>query len=520
MKYKRKTLLLNLTWVLFLAVSGIASAQPVGVFEKTADVGSPKLAGSTVYDEKTQEYRMRGAGTTIWFNKDEFQFAYNKIKGDFLLTADFEFIGQGTDPHRKMGWMVRSAAEADAAHASAVIHGDGLITLQWRALRGAYMRDPEDEIFFKKKKVQTIQLERAGNVITMRIANPGEPLQLVGAHEMAGLPEEVVAGLFLCSHNADVIEEARIWNVRIDQPVADNYNPGKDGWIGCRLELLDVFTGTRKVIRESTGRFEAPNWMPDGKHLLFNENGSIYKLPIEGGTPEKINTGTADRNNNDHGISFDGKMLAISSHRQGLPGGGSTVYVLPIGGGTPKQITESTPSYWHGWAPNNKEVLFVGQRGESKIYHIYRASISTGAETQLTNHTFGHVDGPEYSPDGKYIYYNGNQSGTMQIWRMKPDGKDKEQLTFDENHNWFPHISPDGKWMVFIAFPPDIEPNAHPSYKRVTLNLMPLTTGGAPRVIAYLYGGQGTINVPSWSPDSKRIAFVSNSKRTVENQTK
>jgi TolB protein len=514
MNFKQMTLHVKLTFVIFLALSGAAAAQSVGVFQTAVDVGNPKNAGSTTYDDKTQEYRIKGSGATIWYNKDEFQFAHNKIKGDFILTANFEFLGAGTDPHRKMGWMVRGTTDAESAHASAVLHGDGLITLQWRELRGAYMRDPEDEIFFKKKKAQIIQLERSGKTITMRIANPGEPLQLVGSHDMPSLPDEVLAGVFMCSHNADITEEAKIWNVRIDQPVAENYNPGKDGWIGCRLELLDVTSGARKVIHESTGRFEAPNWMPDGKNLLFNENGSIYKLPIEGGTPEKINTGTADRNNNDHGISFDGKMLAISSHRQGLPGGGSTVYVLPIGGGTPKQITEGTPSYWHGWAPNNKEVLFVGLRGESKIYHIYRASISNGAETQLTNHTVGHVDGPEYSPDGKYIYYNGNQSGTMQIWRMKPDGTSKEQLTFDGNHNWFPHISPDGKWMVFIAFPPDIEPNAHPPYKRVTLNIMPLTTGGAPRVIAYLYGGQGTINVPSWSPDSKKIAFVSNSKRT------
>jgi Tol biopolymer transport system component len=137
--------------------------------------------------------------------------------------------------------------------------------------------------------------------------------------------------------------------------------------------------------------------------------------------------------------------------------------------------------------------------------------VNTGSETALTKNTSGHVDGPEYSPDGKYIYYNANPTGTMQIWRMKPDGSGQEQLTFDERHDWFPHISPDGKWMVYISFPPDIEPNGHPSYKKVTLNLMPVA-GGAPRVIAYLYGGQGTINVNSWSPDSKHIAFVSNSQ--------
>jgi Tol biopolymer transport system component len=302
-----------------------------------------------------------------------------------------------------------------------------------------------------------------------------------------------------------------VWNVRIDKPVADSYNAYQQGFMGSRLEILNVADGMRKVIHESKGRFEAPNWMPDGRKLLFNQDGSLFLIPIEGGTPEKVNTGTANRNNNDHGISFDGKMLAISHHRDGLPGGGSTVYVLPLQGGTPKQVTEKTPSYWHGWAPNGKEVLFVGQR-ETKVFDIYKVSINGGAETKLTDNKTSHADGPEYSPDGKYIYYNANPSGTMQIWRMKPDGSGKEQLTFDEYNNWFPHISPDGKWLVMISFPQDIDPNDHPFYKRVTLRLMP-AGGGAPKAIAYLYGGQGTINVPSWSPDGKFISFVSNSEK-------
>lgn len=407
--------------------------------------------------------------------------AQEKIKGDFILTANFEVT-----ENNNAGWK--------AGEVTAVVQGDGLIALQW----------PGDQIRIKKTKAQIIQLERAGNTMIMRIANPGEPLQLVGSHEISNLAEEI---------NFETLGQGKLWNKRVDQPVPEDYKPNKDGYVGCRLELLDVFTGERKVIHEHTGRFEAPNWMPDGKNLLFNQDGFIYKISIDGGTPQKLNTGSVVKNNNDHGISFDGKMLAISSQREGKPGYGSTVYVLPIGGGEPKLITEQTPSYWHGWSTDNKHVLFVGQRDGNKTFHIYTAAISDGKEKKLTDHTMGHVDGPEYSPDGKYIYYNGNQTGTMQIWRMKPDGSDKEQLTFSENHSWFPHISPDGKWMVFISFPPDIDPDSHPSYKRVTLNLMPLTTGGAPKVIAYLYGGQGTINVPSWSPDSKRIAFVSNSKR-------
>lgn len=502
--------LFALAFALVLGYS-VQAQTPVGIFQNTGDIGKPKNAGQTSYDAAAQTYTLKGAGYNIWFNRDEFHYAWNKVKGDFILTANFAFKGVGKDPHRKIGWMVRFGADAEAAHASAVYHGDGLTTLQWRELRGAFMRDPEDEIFFPKKKVQVIQVERAGKKIIMRVANAGEPLQLVGEHEMSTMPEEVLAGLFICSHDPEAIEEATVWNVRIDKPVAENHNPGRDGQLNSRLEIIDVFDGTRKVIHEAEGRFEAPNWTPDGKSLIFNQGGSLFKIPVEGGTPEKINTGIADRNNNDHGISFDGKMLAISHHIQGLPGGGSTIYVLPLEGGTPKQVTTATPSYWHGWSPNNKELLFVGQRDGSTIYNIYRVSINGGQETALTKFTSGHVDGPEYSPDGKFIYYNGNQTGTMQLWRMKPDGSSPEQLTFDEYHNWFPHISPDGKWIAYISFPPSIEPNGHPSYKRVTLRLMP-ANGGAPRVIAYLYGGQGTINVPSWSKDNKRIAFVSNSE--------
>jgi Tol biopolymer transport system component len=179
-------------------------------------------------------------------------------------------------------------------------------------------------------------------------------------------------------------------------------------------------------------------------------------------------------------------------------------------GGDPKLVTDSTPSYLHGWSRDGKDVVYTAQRiSKSPIYNIFKKPINGGPEVQLTLNTKGLSDGPEYSPDGKYIYYNANQTGTMQIWRMKTDGTGQEQLTFDEYNNWFPHISPDNKWIVIISFPTTIDPADHPFYKRVMLRLMPVS-GGAPKVIAYLYGGQGTINTPSWSPDSKRIAFVSN----------
>ncbi len=498
--------------LVFYSISIVAQSNSIGDFQTHTDIGKPKTKGDASYDKTDQSYHLKGGGYNIWFNRDEFHYAYNKLKGDFILTANVKLLGEGKDPHRKIGWMIRANEQDDAAQISAVVHGDGLTVLQWRRLRGAYMRDPQDESFFAKKNAEIIQLERIGKTFIMRVANPGEPLQELGRTDMIDLPDTVLAGLILCSHNPDVQEEGMAWNVRIEKTVTDAYSGYRDGVLSSRLELLNVFDGKRIIIHQDTGRFEAPNWMPDGKKLLFNQNGNIYTIPVDGGTPEKLNTGSINHNNNDHVISFDGKMLGISSQRTGMPGGGSTVYYLPLTGGEPKLLTDSTPSYLHGWSPNGKELVYTAQRiSVSPAFNIYKKSIAGGPEVQLTFNKSGLADGPEYSPDGKYIYFNSTETGTMQIWRMKTDGSGKEQITFDENNNWFAHISPDGKWISTISFPVTVSPLDHPFYKRVMLRLMP-ASGGAPRVIAYLYGGQGTINTPSWSPDSKRIAFVSNSK--------
>jgi len=382
--------------------------------DKQVDIGKPKLTGSVQYNESTQAYTLKGAGYNVWFNRDEFSFLPTKIYGDFILTTNFRFTDTAGNMHKKVGWMVRETMDESSAHVSAVVHKDGLTSLQARPLRGAFMRDPQDEIRSLKKHADVIQLERAGKQFIMRVAHNGEPLQVVAVKEYNDMPDTVFAGLFICSHDADRMEQAEFWNVRIDKPVPENYSTGRSGFIGCRLETIDVITGQRKIIHESKGRFEAPNWMPDGKSLLFNENGSLYTIPVIGGQPAKLNTGKIDKNNNDHGISFNGKMLAISSHRTGLTGGGSSVYLLPLTGGEPTLLTEETPSYWHGWAPDGSHVLYVGMR-DGKNYNIYKKSVKGGEEIALTKNTDHHVDGPEYSPDGRYIYYNGSSSGTMQI---------------------------------------------------------------------------------------------------------
>ena len=284
-----------------------AQAQSKGIFKNTSDIGDPAIKGSVMYDNDSQVYTLKGGGYNIWFNRDEFHYLHNEIEGDFILTANFEFVGKGVDPHRKVGWMVRESLDEDASHVSATLHGDGLTVMQWRALKGAFMRHPEDELSNLKSHYSVLQLERKGYELIMRAAHRGEPLQLIGSKKMKHLGGKVLAGLFINSHNPDVLEQAKVWNVRIDQPVAEDYNPYDSGFIGCRMEIMNVFDGRRKVIHSSDGRFEAPNWMPSGDKLLFNMDGSIYTIPIKGGEIEKLNTGSANRNNNDHGISFNKK---------------------------------------------------------------------------------------------------------------------------------------------------------------------------------------------------------------------
>jgi len=283
-------------------------------------------------------------------------------------------------------------------------------------------------------------------------------------------------------------------------------NFGQSSQLKSMLEIYSLETGERKVIYEEKAHFEAPNWSPDGNYLILNQNGLLYRIKTDGSSKEQIDTGTAVKCNNDHGISPDGTMLAISNNDpiEGVQSGTSRIYTLPLEGGTPQLVTLEYPSYWHGWSPKSDAVVYTASRNDN--YDIYRISIKGGNEERLTNSP-GLDDGPEYSPDGKYIYYNSMQSGKMEIWRMKSDGSEKEQLTNDAYSNWFAHPSPDGNYFVFISYHED-QGDRHPAMKAVSLRLYDLNTNKIKNLCMFI-GGQGTINVPSWSPDSKHFAFVS-----------
>ncbi len=487
--------------MIFMSVALFAQKKPLGLFEASGDVGEAKKAGTAAYDPANGQYTLESFGTNRQSERDDFQFAWKRLKGDFILTARAKFAGKMVDAHRKIGWIVRSDKEADSAQSSAVVRGDGLTSLQFRRAKGG----TDEEIKSSLTSADVIQLQRKGDTFTMSVARFGEPFVTTKVSGFL-LGDNVYAGLFVSSRSAGASEKAIFSDVRITVPAKDDFVPYRD-YIGSNLEILDVASGTRKIVYTVGDSLQAPNWTPDGKTLIYNRNGRLYSFDLKRNSPTEINAGFAVNNNNDHVLSFDGKWLGISNHVK-EDDNQSVVFVLPAKGGTPKRITTKSPSYLHGWSPDGKWLVYTGGRGDN--FDIYKISSRGGEEIRLTD-AEGLDDGSEYSPDGKYIYFNSTRSGLMQIWRMKPDGSGQEQMTNDEFNNWFPHVSPDGKRIMMISYlKGDVAPGEHPFYKQVYLRVMPIG-GGKPKVAAYVYGGQGTINVPSWSPDGKRVAFVSNS---------
>jgi TolB protein len=478
---------------LFFCATAPAFAAPIGIFESHQDIGTVLHPGSADYDAAKQSYTIAGSGENMWLGKDAFQFVWKKLSGDVSLTADISFVGTGGNPHRKAVLIFRQSLDADSVYVDMAVHGVGLTAMQYRESLGAMTQEVQANVSAPKR----VRLVKRGDYVYMSLsADDAEP-QVAGGWQRIPLQGEFYVGLGVCSHDKDVVEKAVFSNVNLSTAAPTAAKPT----LYSSLETVPVASTDRQVVYITPTHIEAPNWTRDNL-LIFNTEGHLQRMPASGGKPEPIDTGFAVRCNNDHGVSPDGTLLVVSDQSQAEHQ--SLVYTLPISGGTPKRITRNSPSYWHGWSPDGKTLAFVGQRdGEFDIYTI---PVDGGEETRLTT-AKGLDDGPEYSPDGKYIYFNSVRTGQMQIWRMNPDGNDQQQITSDEFNNWFPHISPDGKWMVFISFDKSVE--GHPPNKDVSLRLMSLTGDKTIKILAHLFGGQGTMNVPSWSPDSKSIAFVS-----------
>jgi TolB protein len=503
----------SLTLLATLLASAAYGQQTVGIFDGHSDVGSVLHAGSSSYDPDTRTYTLRASGENIWATVDGFQFAWKKMSADLELTAQIAFPNSARNAHAKAVLMLRQSLDPDSVYADIAVHANGLGALQYREEKSGTTREIQSDALTPRGNwhgnvvlpAEYVRITRRGDYIYMSTGPSASSLKYDGESIRIPFEGEFYVGVGLCAHDNNAIEQARFTDVELKNLPAQSAPPV----LYSTLEIVPVDSGDRRVLYFSPGRFEAPNWSHDGTYLLFNRNGHLEKLAITGGTPQVVDTGFANQVNNDHGISPDSTAIAISDNSQetksasGNPSNDSLVYLVPITGGSPRRITRNGPSYWHGWSPDGKTLAFVGERNGD--FDIYTIPVSGGEETRLTT-AKGLDDGPEYFPDGQHIYFNSERTGHMQIWRMKPDGSDQEQVFSDQYNNWFPHISPDGKWMVILTYQPGVA--GHPPNKDVMLRLMSLADGKI-TVLAKLFGGQGTINVPSWSPDGQSLAFVS-----------
>ena len=504
----------------------LASASPwtaaqqrsasIGLFDAHGDVGDNPRPGSAAYDAAKGEYRITGGGANMWGPVDAFHFAWKRVSGNFAITADVQFIGKGVEDHRKAVLAVRQNLEAHAAYADVALHGDGLTALQFRPIPGAQTSEVRSSVNAPVR----IRMERRGAQFLMSVGKPGEPL-VASIPATVSLDGPVYVGLGVCSHDAKVLETAVFSNVSIQELPATEAHPNPEN-VRSRISIYDLESKSVRVAYTADKLWEAPNWSPDGKYLLANSGGVIYRFVLDAqgeAQPEKLALDNGYDCNNDKALSPDGKRLAFSA--QHAPAEGSQVYVSNADGTNPQILTPNTPSYFHGWSPDGRWLAFVAERGGN--FDIYRVAASGGKEERLTSSP-GFDDGPDYSPDGKWIYINTDRSGGWDIWRFPSDGagpndSKAERVTGDAGEDWFPHPSPDGKWMVFLTFPAGTK--GHDFKTAVQLRMIPLPASDAParlpkdddddatRVLTQFLGGQGSINVNSWSPDSKKFAFVS-----------
>jgi hypothetical protein len=488
-----------------LLLSTAAWAQ-TGDFESSGDIGITPKTGTVEYNANTGEYRITGGGANMWAAEDALYFVWKRVSGDVTLSADVRFVGTGAVAHRKAVLMIRQDLTPGSAYADAALHGDGLTSLQFRPAAGAETQEIRSTV----NAPAHLRIERRGNRFTI-YTNKTDEKPTASAPQTLEFTGPVYVGLGVCSHDANVLETAVFSNVRLQQtqPVTQQRR------YRSKITVYDFARRSSSVVYQADQVIEAPNWSRDGTFLLVNTGGNLYRLPVNGsGEPklEKIELGEGGyRCNNDHDFSRDGKWLAFSasspSSRQ------SQVYLAHADGSGAKLMTEASPSYFHGWSPDGKWLAVVGQRNGK--FELYRVPASGGAEQRLTSKG-GYDDGPEYSPDGKWIYFNSNRSGGWDIWRMPPNGAGDgdvkaERVTSDDLEDWFPHISPDGKWMIFLSFPKGTTGH-NDKMDGVELRKMPVPGKKVKpakfEVLTTFFGGQGTINVNSWSPDSKKFAYV------------
>ena len=479
--------------------SAEARGGALGLFESQSDVGVVNPAGTGSFDAATGTYSIASSGANLWSTTDAFHMVWKKVEGDWSLTADVQLSAatSTSSPHRKALLIFRQTLDPDSMYADVAVHGNGETALQYRRGKG----DTTQDIAFDLGAPKTLRLEKRGDTITLFVSMKGEPLHQAGASVKLHFAGPFYAGLGVCAHQDGAVEKATFSHVELT-PLSTPANPGPKS-LYSTLQTIAIDNSARMafVILTDKGYFEAPNWSRDGKTLIFDRGGRIWTIPAAGGEATALDIGDLTGCTGSHGLSPDGKWLAMTCTSPEHPG--RRVYIVPFRGGAPRMVTENPDSYFHSWSPDGKTILFT--RPSHSSINIFAIPPEGGTETALTTGN-GTSDDPDYSPDGKYIYFNSDRAGGMQIFRMQPDGSHPEQVTFDDRRNWTAHPSPDGKSILILSYAGDV--TGHPANKDVTLRILDPITGKI-RDLVQIVGGSGTDNVPNWAPDGAHFAFVS-----------
>ncbi len=477
-------------------------ADRIGIFEAQTDVGSVTPPGTASYDAAAGRYLLGAAGANTWYHVDAFHYLWIKTAGDWTLSADVAFppaaYRHEPNPHRKGILMFRQSLDAGSAYAALAVHGSGLTALQYRRERGANTQGIELEIDLPK----TIRIEKRGDRFTAFASLNGEPPHPIGASTRLRLKSPYYLGLGALSHDVDTIDEVQFSRVALERP---RFARQARFALYSTIQAIQIEDQFRRavIVRSVPAFLQSVNWIAGGKALLVDEDGRLERLiypDARAGAPlQPIEVGALVDCSGNYGLSPDGKWLAVSCGESARRE--HQVYLLPgDGGAAARQLTHGAQSsYFHAWSADGRIIAFT--RGSASKADIFTIAASGGAETQLTRDTQN--DGPSFSPNGEFLYFDSSRSGTSQIWRMHPDGSDPEQITDDDHRNSSPHVSPDGKHLAFLSQRTD----AGDEIGDAALKIMDFHDGLI-RTLVDFQGNRGSFAMDSWGDDN-HLAFVS-----------